>query len=63
MRTLLMLLALVIVTATGCAQQQSQGVNDEVLMDCRSQADEHHKARYSDDWEAAVQQCLARNAQ
>ncbi|MBU1004040.1 MAG: hypothetical protein KKE73_16125 [Proteobacteria bacterium] len=62
MKKLFVLLALAAALTAGCAQHQTTQVDEQVLVECRSQADEHHKARYSDDWQTAVQQCLEQRA-
>ena len=62
MKPFLVILALAAVLAAGCAGHQTDGVDRDTLLDCRSKADEMHKARYGDDWEAAVRQCLKERA-
>jgi hypothetical protein len=62
MKTLLAA-ALAAMILTGCATFGSSGADDQTLLECRAQADEIHKARYTPQWEAAVRDCAAARGQ
>jgi outer membrane biogenesis lipoprotein LolB len=62
MRTLIAA-ALAALLLSGCATFGAPGAEDDALLQCRAQADEHHKARYTPQWEAAVKDCLDARAE
>jgi len=63
MKATLAILALTALFMTGCAGHQGGDADRDALLDCRAKADEQYKARYSTEWEAAVQQCLKQKAE
>lgn len=54
--------ALAALLLAGCAAGSGSRSGDETLLDCRAKADERFKARYTDEWNAAVEQCLKERA-
>lgn len=51
--------ALAALLLAGCATGGAMGGDDDAaLLECRAKADEMYKARYTNKWEAAVQECL-----
>jgi len=63
MKVSLAILALCALFMTGCAGHQDDGVDRDTLLDCRAKADEQYKARYTEPWNTAVEQCLKQRAE
>lgn len=63
MKYLLTLAALAALLLPGCAAMSGGGQpSEEAVAQCRAEADGVVKARYTDRWQAAVDQCLERRA-
>lgn len=62
MRPILLMLALAMLTTAGCVAGQ-RTTDQDVLLDCRRQADEVVKARYTPPWDESVRQCMEKQAQ
>lgn len=60
MKPILLMLALAMLVTAGCAAQQP---DQDAILDCNSYADGQVKARYTPEWDKAVQQCLEMQAQ
>ncbi|WP_461209683.1 hypothetical protein [Desulfocurvus sp. DL9XJH121] len=57
MNRLLLATALAALLLGGCALMGGGG-DDEALVRCQAEADRQYKARYTDKWNRAVDQCL-----
>ena len=63
MKYLLIIAALAVLALPGCAASTDGAPARDAVVRCRAEADAAHKARYTDQWQAAVDRCLEREVQ